>query len=93
MALWGKSREIKALDRSILAARMALNMYDQLPADKQQNALKVAPQDIHEAARKASAAGRADAAREMLTAAKAKPLTSSIADKWPEFIDGALSGL
>jgi hypothetical protein len=70
---------------------MVLNMYDKLPADKQERALRTAPADIRESAEKAKVAGQSDAARQMLTEARAKPVTSSVADQWPTFIDGALS--
>ncbi len=93
MGLFGKPREIKALDRSITAAHMVLNMYDKLPADKQERALRAAPADLRESAEKARAAGQSDAARQMLTEAKSKPMTSSVAEQWPSFIDGALAAL
>jgi hypothetical protein len=89
----GKPREIKALDQHVMAARVALNMYDSMPAGQREQALATAPADILEATQKAKAAGHGDAARQLLTQAKAKAPNSSVAVRWPEFIDGALAAL
>jgi hypothetical protein len=89
----GKPRQIKALDQSIMAARIALNLFDSMPPAQQERALATAPTDIRESTERAAAAGHGDAARKVLVEERAKAPTSSVADRWPVFIDHALAAV
>ncbi len=72
---------------------MAPDLYDQLPPDRRQRTLAIAPVDIGDATRKAVGAGHGDAARAMLVAARGKRAGSSVAGRWPSVIDDALAVL
>lgn len=93
MGLFGKPRKLKQLDHEVTAARIALSMFDRLPADKQQHVLVTAPREIRDAAMAAAGSGHAVAARDMLTEARAQAPKSSAAERWPGIVDSALAAL
>jgi hypothetical protein len=85
--------QISKLGMEIAAARIALSMFDVLPATHAERVLDRARREIGQAAEAASGAGHAAAAREVVAAARERAPSSSVTDRWPTILDAALSRL
>jgi len=84
---------VSRLGIQITAARIALSMLDCLPATQAERVLNRAHREIGRAAQEASGAGHADAAREVVDAARTNAPSSSVTNRWPAILDEAMSRL
>jgi hypothetical protein len=93
VALFGKPKQLKNLERQLTAARMSFAMFERLPAANQRQLLDSAPRIIANAVTDAIRAGHAAGAQEMLDDAARQVPKGATQEQWQTILMPGLGEL
>lgn len=91
--MFGKPRQLKKLEVSLLATQTIFGMYERLPPDKQRLVMKNDPASLAKDVRKAVVAGHSVGAREMVESTARKQPAGVSPEQWANIMRHAFDEL